>query len=216
MPTLSVAPPFADYDEATFWPRLAWPEVARRAGDPRTVVVVPIAGWAERAGLPLDAEERVLLSVLHAAAASRPSNLPLLVVPALQFLIGPPDRAAFAVDPALAHAQIAEVTASIAAAGFRRVAYFNASPWNESLCDTAARDLRLSLGIQTFCLHLSGLGFEMRSPDEAAIGALQRFIAQEDTERLHHTAERVVRLLAEISARAPLRDDGRLSVLSAP
>jgi creatinine amidohydrolase len=55
---------------------------------------------------------------------------------------------------------IAEVAASVGAAGFRKVAIVNASPWSEELCNAAARDLRLSRGLHMFHVHLSALDLD--------------------------------------------------------
>ena len=80
----------------------------------------------------------------------------------------PPLRFAFGADPSLrvrrrpaaAHALIAEVAASVAAAGFRRIAIVNSSPWSEELCSAAARDLRVSRGLHMFHVHLSALDLD--------------------------------------------------------
>jgi creatinine amidohydrolase len=61
------------------------------------------------------------------------------------------------VDQPTAHALIAEVSASVAASGFSRIAIVNSSPWSEELCNAAARDLRVSRGLHMFHVHLSAL-----------------------------------------------------------
>ena len=66
---------------------------------------------------------------------------------------------------------IAEVAASVAAAGFRRIAIVNASPWCEELCGAAARDLRVSRGLQMFQVHLSASAWiSIRCAAAAAAG----------------------------------------------
>lgn len=148
-------------DEATFWPNLRWPQFKTWPDKARTLVVVPLAGLCDAGlGHPLDAEETVLTAVLRAASASRPGNLPLLVLPPLRFVLGPHPGCAFPIGPAVAHALVREVVESVVASGFRRVVLFNSSPWNEDLVDAAARDLRVSLGIQTFCVNLGALGLD--------------------------------------------------------
>lgn len=154
-PTLCVA------DGATFWawhssPRIgSWPNAAS------TVVVVPLAGMADWGlGHPLDAEETVLMHVLRDACRLGAREKRPLVVPPLRFAFGADPSCAFPVDQPTAHALIAEVAASVAAAGFRKIAIVNASPWNEELCGAAARDLRISRGLHMFQVHLSAIGLD--------------------------------------------------------
>jgi hypothetical protein len=145
-------------DDATFWPWFsslaigAWPDAAA------TVVVLPLAGMADWGlGHPLDAEETVLMHVLRDACRQMPAGGRPLVVPPLRFAFGADPSCAFAVGQPAAHAMISEVAASVAAAGFRRIAILNSSPWSEELCNAAARDLRVSRGLHMFHIHLSAL-----------------------------------------------------------
>jgi creatinine amidohydrolase len=204
-PTLCLA------DDATFWPWHRWPDFARWPDRDATVVVVPLAGCADW-GLdaPLDAEETVALAVLAAAAPLRAGKFPLLVLPPLRFVLGPTPECAFAVDPPLAHAFIAETAASIAAAGFRRIVLYNASPWNEELIDAAARDLRIERGLQMFCVNLSALGLDFdaaRSGDRRALRSLLATLPASSPE-LTAAAARLAALLGEIAARQPLPHGG--------
>jgi creatinine amidohydrolase/Fe(II)-dependent formamide hydrolase-like protein len=117
-----------------------------------------MADWG--LGHPLDSEETALMAVLRDACRAAPPARRPLVVPPLRFIFGADPSCAFAVDPPAAHAMIAEVVASVAAAGFRRIVLLNASPWNEELCGAAARDLRVSRGLQMFVIHLSALDLD--------------------------------------------------------
>jgi creatinine amidohydrolase len=160
-PTRSNIPPLCVADETTFWPWQRWPQFATRPERAAHVVVVPIVGMADWGlGHPLDAEETVLMHVLKEASAKRTDRLQLLVVPPVRFVLGADEGCAFAVDPPVAHACIEEVVTSVAAAGFRKIVLFNSSPWNEELCDVAARDLRIDRGLQMFCIHLAALGLD--------------------------------------------------------
>lgn len=148
-------------DDATFWPWLSWPRFEAWPDRENTVVIVPLAGMADWGlGHPLDAEETVLTHVLRDACRLVPEGRKPLVVPPLRFVFGADGTCAFAVDPPTAHALIAEVAASVAAAGFRRIALVNASPWNEEICGAAARDLRVSRGLHMFLVHLSALDLD--------------------------------------------------------
>lgn len=169
-------PPLCVADDATFWPWLRWPELAHWPNRAETIVILPLVGLADWGlGHPLDVEEIVLMPVLRAALQQRPADLPVLVVPPVRFVLGPDPGSAFAVDPSVAHALIAEIVGSIAASGFRRVVLLNASPWNEEFIAAAARDLRIAHGLQMFRISLSGLGLDfhpVRSQDRRKLQTL--------------------------------------------
>ncbi|MEY4488788.1 MAG: hypothetical protein RIQ79_1296 [Verrucomicrobiota bacterium] len=163
-------------DEKTFWPWLTWTDFARLADKKNISVVVPVAGFADWGlGHALDAEETVLMRVLAAASRlSEPTRL--LVVPPLRFVVGANAGCAFTVDVPTAHAFIDEVCATIAAAGFRRIILFNASPWNEELIDAAARDIRIERGLQMFCINLSALDLDFHPTRSRTRHALQTLV----------------------------------------
>jgi creatinine amidohydrolase len=162
--------PLCVADDATFWPWQAWPAFAAWPQKERAVVVVPIAGFmAPAVSAPLDWEERTLLTLLSGASRKLDSPRWLLTLPPLRFVAGPDPRCAFAVPPPVAHALIAEVVESVAAAGFRKILLFNASAWNEEICAAAARDLHVEQGLDMFCLQLSALGQEATHERVAAL-----------------------------------------------
>jgi creatinine amidohydrolase/Fe(II)-dependent formamide hydrolase-like protein len=164
-------------DDATFWPWLSWPKFEAWPDRESTVVVVPVAGMADWGlGHALDAEETVLTAVLRDACRLIPEGKKPLVVPPLRFAFGANPACAFAVDQPTAHALIAEVAASIAAAGFRRIALVNASPWNEELCGAAARDLRVGRGLHMFQVHLSAIDLDFHPVRSRSRRKLQTLI----------------------------------------
>ena len=162
MSTSPTVTPLCIADDRTFWPWHRWPEFSRWDQLDRTLVIVPLCGMADWGlGHALDAEETVLTHVLRAASMERPSSLKMLVTPPLRFVLGPDPGCAFAVDPSLAHALLAEVLGSIAVSGFRKIVLFNSSPWSEEFIAAAARDNRIALGLQIFRISLSGLGLDL-------------------------------------------------------
>jgi creatinine amidohydrolase len=219
-------PPLCVADDATFWPWHPWTDFARWPDKPDVTVVLPVCGLADW-GLdaPLDAEETILLSVLRAASAR--ASLPpgrLLVLPPQRFVLGPAATCAFPVDPPTAHAALDEWCACVAAAGFRRVVLYNSSPWNEELCDAAARDIRIGRGLQMFCVNLSALGLDFAPWRDAARAPLRALLAELAASPspaaapgpgLASAAGHLARLLVEISARPPLSRDGALRTLTA-
>lgn len=213
--------PLCIADDATFWPWRPWTDFASWPEKESVVVVLPVAGFADW-GLDaaLDAEELVLLSVLRAAAA-RPA-LPagrLLVLPPQRFVVGPSASCAFPVDIPVAHAALDEWCASVAAAGFRRIVLYNSSPWNEEVCDAAARDIRIARGLQMFCVNLSALGLDFAPWRDAARTGLRALLAElggpGPGPTLETASARLARLLGEIAARPPLPRGGALLNLSA-
>ena len=152
------ATPLCIADDSTFWPWRSWTDFARLSAGERaaTTVLVPVAGFTDWGlGHPYDAEELVLMHLIRGAVEQRPATFHPLVVPPLRFVLGPFEQCAFAVDPPVAHALLREVASSIQAAGFRRLIFLNASPWNEELCSAASRDLRIEYGLQVFRINLS-------------------------------------------------------------
>ena len=148
-------------DDDTFWPWFSSPRIGAWPNREATVVLLPLAGMADWGlGHPLDAEETVLMHVIRDACRLAPADRKPLVLPPMRFAFGADPACAFAVEQPTAHAAIAEVAASVAAAGFRRIAIINSSPWSEELCSAAARDLRVSRGLHMFQVHLSALGLD--------------------------------------------------------
>ena len=148
-------------DDATFWPWLSSPAIGAWPDREATVVVMPLAGMADWGlGHPLDAEETVLTHLVRDACRLAGADRKPLVLPPLRFAFGADSSCAFPVDQPTAHAFIAEVAASVAAAGFRKIAIVNASPWSEELCSAAARDLRVARGLHMFLVHLSAIDLD--------------------------------------------------------
>jgi hypothetical protein len=215
-------------DDATFWPWFTWPDFATWPDKEHTLVVLPVAGL-EDCGLdqPLDAEETVLMSVLKEASLRRRPGLRLLVVPPVRFVLGPSPTCAFPVDPDVACNLLEELAASIGAAGFTKITFFNASPWTEELCKAVGRDLRIARKLQMFCVHLSALGLDfnpVRGGDRAKLKAVLAALtgdpagaaAVEGGKILTDTALRLAAIFGEMSDRAPLPNGGEILPVSWP
>jgi creatinine amidohydrolase len=154
-------PPLCVADPTTFWPWYPSPRIGSWPNREGTVVILPLAGMADWGlGHPLDAEETVLMPLLRDACQLLPTAQKPLMVPPLRFAFGADPACAFPVDPPTAHAFIADVAASVGAAGFRKVVIVNSSPWSEELCNAAARDLRLAKNLHMFHIHLSALDLD--------------------------------------------------------
>lgn len=183
-----VTPPFCIADEATFWPSVTWADFARWPDKAATVVCVPLAGMADWGlGHPLDIEETLAMSILKGASelVGAEAGFRLLVLPPLRFVSGSDAGCAFTSEPPETHRYIDEVVASVAAAGFTRVVFYNASPWNEELIDAAGRDIRIARGLQMFCVNLSALGYDLhptRSKTRRAAQTLMTYLTSMEPE----------------------------------
>jgi creatinine amidohydrolase len=192
--------PLCIADDATFWPWRTWREIGSWPERHGAVVVIPVAGMADWGlGESLDAEERVLLSALAEAAKALAPAPWLLVLPPLRFVLGPAAVCAFSVEPPVAHALLEEAAVSVAAAGFRRMLFFNSSPWNEELCSAAARDLHVERNLDVFCLHLAALGLDFHPERGGERAALHRALAAlRDGSPPDTAARQLAGLLAEL------------------
>lgn len=152
----------ANADKETFWAHATWDAYARLPDKKKYLVIVPLAGFADWGlGHPLDIEETISMAVLKQAVEQTKEEIPIKVVPPLRFVLGPYANCAFSIDPETAYQFVEEVVHSIYITGFRKIVFFNSSPWNEEIINKAcARDLRIKYGVQPFSINLYGLGLD--------------------------------------------------------
>lgn len=166
-------------DPASAWSCHAWSEFAgwpERERE-RMLVILPVHGLADHGlGLALDAEEVVGTAVLRLAGGLAGNGVTLRILPPLRLVLAPYPSTFFGVDPETAHALIHEIAGSVHAAGFRRLVFFNTSPWMTSLLDAAALDVRAALNLTTVVLNLGGLGLDFH-PTAATRAATQAVAA---------------------------------------
>jgi len=145
------------------------------APDEATLVILPVHGLADHGlGLPLDVEEVVASGVLRAACGIIGDQLPLRVLPPYRYGLSPYPSTWGGLDPETSHDHLAEIAASVAAAGYRRLVFWVSSPWSAELIDAASRDIRVNLGLQTFVVEQAGLGLSLHpaSNDRAKVQAV--------------------------------------------
>ena len=160
----------ANQEPETAWALQTWSELAALPDKARTLVVLPVHGFADHGmGLPLDVEETVGSAVLRTAITAGVLQPHLLVLPPMRFGLAPYAHCRFGVDWETALDGLAELAASVQAAGFSRLLFFNTSPWNAEAVATAAIDARTSLNLRTYVLGCSslGLGFHPSDPRRA-------------------------------------------------
>jgi len=161
-------PPFwlANAAASTAWAHRAWSELASLTGKESTVVVLPVHGFADHGmGLPLDAEEIVGSVVLRSAVESVTPGAPVLVLPPLRFGVAPYPHTFFGVDAPTALASLQEIAASVKAAGFSKLLFFNTSPWNTETVSTAALELRVQQDLSTYVINSGGIGLGFHPAD---------------------------------------------------
>lgn len=165
----------ANADPATSWAHQTWSNLSALADKARTLVVLPVHGFADHGlGLPLDTEEIVGGAALNAAAARVNPTARLLLLPPLRFGAAPYAHTRFGVDAETALDTLGEILASVKASGFSRVLLFNTSPWNAELVATAALDARSALDLRTYVIGSTGigLGFHPADPNRARTQAV--------------------------------------------
>lgn len=163
----------ANGEKTTAWAHHAWSDFASLPDKHRYVAILPVHGLADHGmALPLDIEEVVGSELLRGAVSASLDTLRARVLPPLRFALAPIPASFFGVDPETAHDLILEIASGVQAAGFRKLVFWNTSPWNEELVDTASRDARAGLGLQTFVINLNGLGLDFH-PQGSGRPALQ-------------------------------------------
>jgi len=169
----------ANVDRGTFWAHHAWSEFASLAAKDRSLVILPLYGFADHGlGLPLDAEEILGSAIIRHAVIQAGNVVPCLVLPSVRFGLAPYPSSFFGIDPETAHALLHEIAAGVKAAGFTKLVFVNTSPWNRELVVDASRDIRVVQKLQTFIVNTPALGFDFhpasdkRAQAQAAVSHL--------------------------------------------
>lgn len=164
-------------DATTFWAHYTWTDYAAATDKDSATVVIPVCGMADWGlGYPLDAEETLSLTVLKKAIETLDGKLPLRITPPLRFILGADKHSAFTVSIPTAHRALDEWCQSVKTSGYRKILFYNSSPWNEDLVDAAARDARIAYGLQMFCINLAGIGLDFH-PGRGERSQLQLLLA---------------------------------------
>jgi creatinine amidohydrolase len=169
----------ANVDRGTFWAHHPWSEFASLAAKDRSLVILPLFGFADHGlGLPLDAEEILGSAVIRHAVIQAGNTVPCLVLPPVRFGLAPYPGSFFGIDADTAHALLHEIAASVKSAGFSKLVFFATSPWHRELVIDASRDIRVAQKLQTFIIQTPALGFnfhpasEKRTHAQAAVSHL--------------------------------------------
>ncbi|MEM7800919.1 MAG: creatininase family protein, partial [Chloroflexota bacterium] len=121
------------------------------------VVVLPI-GAVEQHGphLPLLTDTLIATGALDATLARLPEEVAVWALPPLAYGKSN-EHINFAGTVTLSAetlmAVLHDIAASLARAGFRRLAFLNGHGGNVALLNTVARDIRVATGLMVFCIH---------------------------------------------------------------
>ncbi|HUJ43961.1 MAG TPA: creatininase family protein [Opitutaceae bacterium] len=174
----------ADAEPETFWAHHGWTDFAAWPEKDYAVAILPVHALASHGDdRPLDFEEVVGARLLRAAIAQVKMRFAVRVLPPLRFVPAAGSGGYFALDFETAHELLAEIAAGVAAAGFRKLVFFNTSPGSEPWVRAAATDARAGLELRTYVIHAASLGLDLGRGDTG------------DAARL---AARLAGLLAEI------------------
>lgn len=205
------------------WAYRSWRQFALMDNAAGHVVILPVCGLSDWGlDVPLDFEEQLTMALLNAAwpLCSRPDEI--LILPPLRWLPGTSSISYFRVPIATAHSTLESIASSIKAAGFRKCLFLNASPLNTDLLDAAGRDLRISHGLQPFCINLSSIGLGLDDAEARprltrilrailhADGAGADPLREEGEDCLRQSALRLASLVNEVQAFRPLPEDGAI------
>lgn len=200
----------ANLDVPTSWASQQWTRLSRWPDKDSTLIVVPCCGFADwGAGMALDAEEALGLKVLRASVDTIRESLDVLVTPPIRFLPRLTGSAAFSLDFETAYDLFDSILESIALTGFKKVVLYNTSPVSEPFIDVIGRDMRIKHELQMFCVNITGLGFDF-SDKEISAKLADLAAAADGAPEIAKAADKLSGLFAEIDARAPLPDHGRV------
>ncbi|MBB6142073.1 creatinine amidohydrolase [Silvibacterium bohemicum] len=153
---------------------LRWPEVEALPKD-STLLVLPTAAIEQHGHhLPLATDTLINNLLLGKALEKLPAEMSVYALPPVCYgksneHIGFPGT--LSVSASTFMSVVRDIGASVAAAGFKKLALYNTHGGNASLVDVMARDLRAEFGLRTFTLFGSGgISFEGISAQEKAYG----------------------------------------------
>jgi creatinine amidohydrolase len=153
---------------------LNWKQVDALPRD-STLLVLPTAAIEQHGlHLPLATDTLINNLLLGHALAKIPADRSIYALPPVHYgksneHVGFPGT--LSVSASTFMAVLRDLGASIAAAGFQRLALYNTHGGNTALIDVMARDLRAEFKLRTFAVHGSaGAKFEGLTPQERAYG----------------------------------------------
>ena len=143
------------------------------------VAILPVHGFADHGlGLPLDIEEVIGSELLRKSTSSGELDHVPVIFPPVRWGLSPYQSGLAALDPETLLSMLNELSLGIKQAGYRKLVFWNTSPWNAEIIDVASRDIRINLGLQTFVVDIAGLGLSLhpRSQDRADVQSIGAYL----------------------------------------
>ncbi len=144
----------------TGWELRPWPWFKAFQNDPKRIAILPLYGMGNGGtGYPLDYEEQIGSKVLSEAVNSWNKGLGgLITLPPVRYLPPAGSHSRFGISLEAAHRQLEDILVGVKGAGFKKVVLYSTSSAMRSFADVAARDNRIALALQVFCINLLSLG----------------------------------------------------------
>ena len=203
-----------------FFPYLTWKQVEALSKED-TLLVLPTAAIEQHGHhLPLATDTLIGNLLLGRALELLPADFPIYALPPVCYgksneHIGFPGT--LSVSAATLMAVLRDLGASIHAAGFRKLVFFNTHGGNSSLIDIMARDLRAEFGLRVFCLYGGGPA-EGLSRQEAKYGfhanEVETALLLAAAPALVHTDKYTVNYIAQVDAPGALVPEGGYATFS--
>lgn len=182
-----------------------------------TLLVLPTAAIEQHGlHLPLATDTLINNLLLGKALEGVPAELPIFALPPICYgksneHLGFPGTLSVSAQTFLA--VVRDIGASLASAGFRKLALYNTHGGNTALVEVLARDLRAEFGLRTFSLFGSpGAAFEGVSAQERAYGfhagEIETSFLLHAAPSLVHPEEFTTNYIAHVDRPEPLKPEG--------
>jgi len=182
-----------------------------------TLLVLPTAAIEQHGlHLPLATDTLINNLLLGKALEGVPAELPIFALPPICYgksneHLGFPGTLSVSAQTFLA--VVRDIGASLASAGFRKLALYNTHGGNTALVEVLARDLRAEFGLRTFSLFGSpGAAFEGVSAQERAYGfhagEIETSFLLHAAPSLVHPEEFTTNYIARVDRPEPLKPEG--------
>jgi creatinine amidohydrolase len=196
-----------------FLPYLTWKQVEGLPKD-RTLLILPTAAIEQHGHhLPLATDTLINNFILGHALQKLPADFPAYALAPVCYgksneHLGFPGTLSTSRETFMA--TLRDLAASVRAAGFQRLVFFNSHGGNHSLLDVMARDLRAEFGLKMFCLYGGGPASGV-NPQEAAYGfhagEVETALLLAATPELVHRDKYTVNYIAQVGAKGVLKPE---------
>ncbi len=196
-----------------FLPYLTWRQVDALPRD-RTLMVLPTAAIEQHGHhLPLATDTLLNNLLLGHALQKLPKDMPVYALAPVCYgksneHVGYPGTLSLTRETFIG--VLHDLAASLHAAGFKKLVFFNSHGGNHSLLDVMARDLREEFGMRTFCLFGGGPATGLCAQEAAYgfhAGEVETSLLLAATPELVHPDQYTVNYIAQVGAPGVLKPE---------